>query len=156
LQSGICGDLSPAEAQGLVPWNKGKSLFANKEEYRIHKNEIRKEKRKFETINQKFADRIRTLIRNQIRRHCKRKKNTKTEILLGCNPNFFMKYLSNMFTEGMSWNNYGNGKGKWNIDHIRPVSRFDLSNINEQKKAFNFTNCRPLWAIENIKKGNKI
>jgi hypothetical protein len=84
------------------------------------------------------------------------KKGTKTEELLGCNIKFFKTYLENLFCEGMSWNNYGNGYGKWNIDHIYPVSKFDLTNKEEQKKAFRFTNCRPMWSIDNIKKGNKI
>ena len=55
----------------------------------------------------------------------------------------------------MSWNNYGNGHNKWNIDHILPVSKFNLNKISEQKKAFNFKNCQPMWAIDNIKKGNR-
>lgn len=142
--------------KGLIPWNKGLSLFENKKAYRLHVNKIRREKRKFQTAKEYLSDRIRTLIRNQIKRYGKRNKNTKTELLLGCNANFFREYLENLFTDGMSWNNYGNGEGKWNIDHIIPVSSYDLSTIEEQKKCFHFSNCRPMWSIENIKKRNKI
>jgi len=44
----------------------------------------------------------------------------------------------------------------WHIDHIVPCTVFDLKNLNEQKKCFHYTNLQPLWAIDNIKKGNRI
>jgi hypothetical protein len=137
-------------------WNKGKSLFKNKEEYTKHKNELRKKRRKLQSNKIKISDRLRTLIRNSIKYYGKgRKKNTKTEILLGCDIDFFIKHLENQFIEWMDWENYGNGVGKWNIDHIEPISSFDLSNLEEQKKAFNYKNCRPMDSIDNLKKGKK-
>ena len=138
---------------GLIPWNKGISKFKTNEEYRIHSNLIRKNNRRFETIQQKMSDRIRTLIRNHIIRGGKR-KSVRSEQLLGCTHKFFKEYIQNLFKDGMCWENYGNGYGKWNIDHIKPVSLFDLTLIEEQKKAFHFLNCQPMWAIENIKKRN--
>lgn len=50
----------------------------------------------------------------------------------------------------MGWHNYGNGRGQWNIDHIEPLAWFDLAVPSQQRAAFHFTNCRPLWAIENF------
>ena len=48
----------------------------------------------------------------------------------------------------MTWDNYG----KWHVDHIIPVSRFDLTDPEQQKICFHFTNLQPLWGGENIGK----
>lgn len=143
--------------KGTVPWNKGISIFENQEKYKIHANNKRKELRKNQNTIKKIPDRIRTLIRNSIKAKTKNcKKNSKTEILLGCPIKFYIEYLESKFKDGMTWDNYGNGKNKWNIDHIIPISLFDLTKIEEQKKAFNYKNTQPLWALENIKKSNNI
>lgn len=72
--------------------------------------------------------------------------------LLGCSYDEFRKHIEGQFKPDMSWDNYGD----WHIDHIKPVSSFDLTDPLQQKAAFHFTNCQPLWATENISKGNKI
>jgi len=143
---------------GLTPWNKGVSIFKNKEEYRLHANNKRKILRSTEDTIKKLPDRIRTLIRNSIRHNTNglRRKNSKTEIILGCSIPDFIKHLELQFIETMTWKNYGNGRGKWNIDHIIPISKFDLTEEKQIKAAFNYKNCRPMWAIDNIKKGAKI
>ncbi len=45
---------------------------------------------------------------------------------------------------------------KWHVDHIYPVSKFDLNDPEEVKKAFAPENHQWLTAEENMKKGNKI
>lgn len=73
---------------------------------------------------------------------------------LGCSIEFFKEYMASKFTEGMSWDNYG--KYGWHIDHIFPLSKVDLSDPIESKKACHYTNLQPLWRKDNISKGNKI
>ncbi len=87
---------------------------------------------------------------------CVLRKNTKlmsTIELLGCSLSELKKHLERQFTLGMNWKNYGFG---WHIDHIKPCSKIDLSKQEEQRKCFHYTNLQPLWASENLKKGNKI
>ena len=72
--------------------------------------------------------------------------------LLGCSLDFLKQYLEFQFKKGMSWSNYG----KWHIDHIKPCASFDLSKPNEQHKCFNYINLQPLWAIDNLRKKDKI
>lgn len=43
--------------------------------------------------------------------------------LTGCFIEFLKEYIANKFTEGMSWDNYG----EWHLDHIRLCSSLDLS-----------------------------
>ena len=56
----------------------------------------------------------------------------------------------------MSWANYGYGSDKWNIDHIYPLSKLDLSNSADSKKGSHYTNLRPMWQVDNFKKRNNI
>ena len=80
------------------------------------------------------------------------KKNSRMVELLGCSKSFLKDYLENKFKNGMSWENYG----KWHVDHIYPLSRFNFNNPNSLKKACHYSNLQPLWAEENIRKKNKI
>ncbi len=68
--------------------------------------------------------------------------------LLGCDINFLKEYLESKFTKGMSWENYG--QAGWHIDHIKPCASFNLSNLEEQKTCFHYTNLQPLWATKSI------
>lgn len=75
--------------------------------------------------------------------------------LLGCDMNFYKEHLELQFTEGMNWNNYGNGVGKWCIDHSRPLESFNLENEDECKMAFHWSNTKPMWYSLNCSKGAK-
>ena len=96
------------------------------------------------------------------------KKVCKTRELLGCDYKEFKIYFQNKFTKFMSWEKFMSAE--IHIDHIIPCSSFDLSNLEEQKKCFHYTNLQPLWAttaiaiengedasyIGNINKGDRI
>jgi len=73
--------------------------------------------------------------------------------LMGCSFDFFKQYMENLFKDNMSWNNYG--KNGWHIDHIRPCASFNLTDPEEQKKCFHYTNLQPMWSSENISKGSR-
>ena len=46
-------------------------------------------------------------------------------------------------------------KDRWQLDHIRPVSSFDLTDPAQQRACFHFSNFQPLWMPDNIRKGAK-
>lgn len=73
---------------------------------------------------------------------------------LGCSIDEFKVYMESKFQAGMSWGNWG--RKTWHIDHIKPVSSFDLSNREELLKACHYTNLQPLWAKDNMAKGKRI
>ena len=77
------------------------------------------------------------------------KKSEATSKLVGCSFNYLKQYISSKFKKGMTWKNYG----KWQIDHIVPCCKFNLSTKSEQKKCFHYTNLQPLWAKDNLSKG---
>jgi len=79
-------------------------------------------------------------------------KAFKTIELLGTTVDHTRDHLESQFVEGMSWSNYG----EWHIDHIVPCAAFDLTDIEQQKKCFHYTNLQPLWAKDNISKGDKV
>ena len=70
----------------------------------------------------------------------------------GCSANFIRAHIEKQFTKGMTWDNYG----EWHIDHIMPCAQFDLSNQMHADICFNWQNLRPLWAKDNVAKGDTI
>jgi hypothetical protein len=85
----------------------------------------------------------------------KRKRKTIRAIsYLGCSIEELKKHLESKFQPGMNWNNYSY-KG-WHIDHIIPLSAFDLTKEEEVKKACHYTNLQPLWWRDNLKKSDKL
>jgi len=69
---------------------------------------------------------------------------------LGCTIKEFKLHIEKQFKPGMSWKNWG--LYGWHLDHIKPLSNFDLSNPEEVKAACHYTNIQPLWAEENLRK----
>jgi len=79
------------------------------------------------------------------------KQNSALE-LVGCSKEELIEHIQSQFKRDMTWKNWSlNG---WHIDHIRPISSFDLSDPAQQKECFHYTNLQPLWAIDNLKKSD--
>jgi hypothetical protein len=94
----------------------------------------------------------RSLISQSFKRACKGReyKIDHTVELLQCSLEFFIQYIQDKFTEGMTLENYG----EWHLDHIIPLAtattREDVVRLNH------YTNFQPLWAKDNLSKGAKI
>jgi hypothetical protein len=91
-------------------------------------------------------------------------KFNKTFNILGYSLDDLIKHLENQFTNGMSWDNYG----EWHVDHIIGMSNFTFTSINdyEFKKCWELDNLRPMWSTTrevdgvlyegNLNKGSKL
>lgn len=124
-------------------------LLKNKDKLNKQINSYHK-KRKAKDINYKLTVRLRIRINNIIRNQQKTGSAIKD---LGCSVNELRLYLESKFQKGMTWNNWAI-KG-WHIDHIIPLSSFNLSDRKEFIKACHYTNLQPLWWSDNLRKGNK-
>lgn len=71
---------------------------------------------------------------------------------LGCKTYQLRYHLESKFEPWMSWNNYGS---EWEIDHIKPLSSFDLTDSEQFKKACYYTNLQPISVTYNRSKGAK-
>lgn len=114
----------------------------------------KKNKHKERIYRKKLKQKPIQKIKNNLRKRIKEilgYKDISISKSLGCTPKEFRAYIESLFTPGMTWENYG----KWHIDHKKPLSKFDLIKKEEREKANHYTNLQPLWAIDNIKKGNK-
>lgn len=77
-------------------------------------------------------------------------KNSRAYNILGCTCEEFLKHIQGQFLEGMNWDN----RKKWHLDHIIPIS--SAKTYDEIIALNHYTNFQPLWAIDNIRKGNEI
>ena len=115
------------------------------------KRQIKYNIKKYKTdINWNLKLRLRARLSNALRGVAK-SKNT-MELLGVPHMDFLKTWIECKFKEGMTWEN----RHLWHIDHIIPCSSFDLTKPEEQAKCFHYTNLQPLWASENLSKGNRI
>lgn len=128
-------------AQRMAEYNKGR---------RAETNAWYKEKRKTDP-NFRLSNDMRTVLRRALK--CgKITKSSSAGKLLGFDIDTFRRWLEFHFEPWMSWDNYG----KWHIDHVLPISRFDLSNPEEQRVCLHWSNMQPMCAKANIAKKNTI
>jgi hypothetical protein len=131
--------------------------YENKEKVLEQQNKYTKKRRK-EDVEYRILLACRGRIRQALKNN---KKSNKTKELIGCSLDELKKHLESKFypqelpnaLRMMTWSNYG--FYGWHIDHIIPCEAFDLTNPEEQRKCFHWTNLQPLWAKENLSKGCK-
>lgn len=80
-------------------------------------------------------------------------RSIKKHAELGCTQKEFKKWVEDQFLPGMTWRNYGE---KWHLDHDYPLSKAIKLGIEVYAKACHYTNLKPMWAKDNIKKHAKI
>lgn len=131
---------------------KREKIAQYKKEYSI-KNRVRiNEYRRLYNNKKRLNDihfYLKELMRTRLNQALKRKTKTGSAIKdMGCTIEELKNHIESKFIDGMSWLN----KGQWHLDHILPISKFDLTNRDEFLKAVHYTNIQPLWAVDNRKK----
>lgn len=126
-----------------------KNIWRRTEAAKLKKN-IQRKNRKKSDIGFKILENARSRLYTSFKRAIV-KKDIKTMDLIGTSMSNLIRHLEKQFKPGMTLQNYG----EWHIDHIKPIVKFDLKNENELRKCFHYKNLQPLWAIENMKKGDK-
>lgn len=135
----------------------------NKREYdkvyrKVNKKRIRARERIYvknrliDDINFKLITNLRSRIRDAVKMaKCNIKAGSAIKDL-GCNIDELKKHIESKFVNGMSWDNYG--YYGWHLDHIKPLSSFNLTDRQQFLEASHYTNIQPLWAKDNIIKSD--
>ena len=123
---------------------KERTKLKNKEYLPIHKEKI-KQKR---ILDNKF--RLSEVLRSKFNREIKRNKYSN---FLGCDIDYFKRWIEYRWDEYMNWDNYGE---LWHIDHILPINQFSFEDEKNINICYHWTNFQPLNKKENISKSDKI
>lgn len=107
----------------------------------------------FARLNRSISERIRFSLRlNDLD-----KEYQHWEGIVGWTLEDLKERLQSLFSDSMSWDNYGRGKGRWNIDHIVPQTWFSFSSYEDEgfKQCWSLDNLQPKWTEDNCRKGNR-
>lgn len=138
-----------ANAEKLRAWHR--ENYAKNKAKILNKNKLRGRVRRATDPVYRVIANMRTAVGRFL---TGRVRAGRTMALIGCSREELRAHLESQFKDGMSWENYG--RNGWHVDHKHPVSRFDLTNPDQQRACFHWTNLQPLWAIDNIRKGNRV
>ncbi len=149
-------------------YDKVKKRESDKKSYQKHKEKRRaegfiyraKSKERIAKTNRDYIAndlqaRLRLGLRTRINKTLKQNSKAGSAVSdLGCSVIEFKHHLEKLFKPGMSWQNWS--RTGWHIDHIIPLSKYDLTDRKQFLEACNYTNMQPLWAKENLSKHNKV
>ena len=139
--------------------NKEKSLEISREYYKKNKEEIIKRQVSYRIDNYETRKLDTTLklksacysMLSRVLKSTNINKSSRTKELLGYSTKELKKHLESQFTDGMNWNNHG----EWHIDHKTPLSLMISQGITDPSIINALDNLQPMWAKENLSKGNR-
>jgi len=119
-----------------------------------NRDKIREKSRNDYLKNRKIPMyRINSNISRMITRDLRNNKNgNHWENLVDFTLQTLKPHLEKLFKPGMNWENYG----KWHLDHIKPIASFNFNSYKDKefKECWTLENLQPLWASENLSKGD--
>lgn len=149
--------MTPEDAKEAAKETKRRYYLRNKEEIRRRGAQWKKDnpqKVRAEEANRrkKPSSKAIRFMRDSLRRVLKLEKNGRTEKILGYTRAELIAHIERQFTKGMRWDNHG----MWHIDHIIPISHFIKEGVTDPKIINAFSNLKPVWAKDNLKKNAKL
>lgn len=131
----------------------------NKKHVLTNKQKIKRKEAYKKRYSNDLLFRLKVNLRNRLRMAIKNRQKIGSAVIdLGCSVSELMVHLEKQFYkhpitgQDMTWNNWGRGKNKWNIDHILELQQVKIDNEEDFKKVNHFTNLQPLWWDDHIKK----
>jgi hypothetical protein len=138
-------------------WYKNNKERRKQYELDYYANPLNREKLNTRLRNRLSNDlnfKLRSALRCRLKEAIKNNQKSGSAVRdLGCSIEELKTHLESKFLPGMTWDNWS--RDGWHIDHIVPLASFDLSDPEQLKKACHYTNLQPLWAKDNIRKGDK-
>lgn len=142
-----------AKKREYIEKNKGKVAARirkyrkkNKEKINQQRNLQRKKRRK-EDPQYRLTANMRKALYHSLKRAKTKKQNT-TFKYISCSPSFLLERLEKMRIE--------RGLSEYAVDHMMPLDSFDLSDPEELRRAWHFSNLQSLSGEDNFKKSNKV
>lgn len=127
---------------------KKKSEYSKRYEDKESTKEKRRKRTK-ERLDNEPLFKLKSYIRKRILYSLKNHGYSKKKEILGCSIDEFRKYIEEKFQNDMCWEN----QGKWHLDHIKPTSL--AKDEHEILELNHYSNFQPLWAHDNLSKGNR-
>lgn len=138
-------------------YRKNRDIINAKRRKANNNDDVRAKRRKEVAIKRQRAEfRINRNMSEKIRLSIK-KGNNSWNSCVGYSLEDLIKHLESKFKPGMTWQNYGKGHGKWEIDHIKPLSWFKFESKDDPafKECWGLENLQCLWSHENASKKNR-
>ena len=77
--------------------------------------------------------------------------------MLGCTKSKFYRHIEvRLNAQGFKWDDYGQGKGKWCLDHMTPIRNFLQTYDEDVRKCWHYTNIMPEDWEYNLWKSDKM
>lgn len=132
---------------------------ASKSEINYWANLDQRRKRSRESSRNRWKNNLDFRIKGKLRNHVNRmirmakqkKSGRRTTMFLGVTMTIAKQKIESRFRDGMTWENHGE---LWEIDHIVPLSHFDLTNEYQLLMANHISNLQPLLKKENREKSD--
>jgi hypothetical protein len=134
----------PGRAEKTKAWR-----HANREKVAATRNKYFTNKKATDPVF-KASVKMRAMLRRILTSTGQIKRGSSRE-MMGYGGEELRVHLESLFQPGMTWDNYG----EWHIDHKIPVSMLTMFGICDPAFINALSNLQPMWAIDNLKKGNR-